>query len=243
MKNIKSFNTARKAGVTVEVAIAIVLAVSVLFLVLGLFSDNLKTMADNTGFNNLVKKDTSTVTANTNLNKNYTDSVVNVQIAGQQGLQWYMDDTQKRIDVLNAKSQTTPVGTNATGLTAAEQTDLLKYIMVKTMLADIGLSTGVEQIDESKLIDKNGLPIDINDRVSYTENYSPVINSPTQPNGKRIVQAISNDQEDYKQVRYRYKTATTSDSKKAAEQEFANYITQVMANCDKAKAALSATGN
>jgi len=243
MKNIKSFNAARRAGVTVEVVIAIILALSVLFLVLGLFSDNLKTIADNAGINNLVKKDTSTVTANAKLNKNYTNSVVNVQIAGQQGLQWFMNNTQKQIDVLNTKSTTGAVVAPATtGLSAADQIDLAKYFTAKSMLIKWGvpipdgLGTGASPSNpwptaEQQLSHKNGicgtnnLPIQLDDVVW--------IDSPTQGGVKEINYIDKTAGVNFMLDFYRVESNAAARAK---------YLGQAMGNFDKEKATVPVSG-
>jgi len=73
------------AGVTIELAIGVALAVSVLFVILGLFNNNLKNMIVNTNLSNVFKNN-DVKTAFTAFNKDYSNSQINVQIMGEQGL-------------------------------------------------------------------------------------------------------------------------------------------------------------
>ena len=73
------------AGVTMEVAIGVALAVAVLFVILGLFNNNLKNMIVNTNLSNIFKNN-DVKTAFTAFNKDYSNSQINVQIMGEQGL-------------------------------------------------------------------------------------------------------------------------------------------------------------
>ncbi len=73
------------ASVTIELAIGVALAVSVLFVILGLFNNNLKNMIVNTNLSNVFKNN-DVKTAFTVFNKDYSNSQINVQIMGEQGL-------------------------------------------------------------------------------------------------------------------------------------------------------------
>lgn len=74
----------RKAGgVTIETLLGVLLAVVVLFFVIGLFNDNLKNMLTNGSMSNIWTK-TEKTTYNA-FNKDYTNSQVNVQTLGEQG--------------------------------------------------------------------------------------------------------------------------------------------------------------
>ena len=73
------------AGVTMEVAIGVALAVAVLFVILGLFNNNLKNMIVNTNLSNIFKNN-DVKTAFSAFNKDYSSSQINVQIMGEQGL-------------------------------------------------------------------------------------------------------------------------------------------------------------
>lgn len=72
--------------VTTELAISIALAIVVLIVVVGLFNDNLSSMVASSKLSNLFNGDSSK-TEFSNFNSDYTDSQINVQITGEQGLQ------------------------------------------------------------------------------------------------------------------------------------------------------------
>ena len=101
---------AKRAGITVEVALAALLSVTVLILVLGLFSQNLQVMAANSNINNLFNN--SNRISNSGFNRDYSKSVVNVTTSqqsvgtvGDQGIQKYHTDAQDAINKLLAKPQ------------------------------------------------------------------------------------------------------------------------------------------
>ena len=98
----------RKAGITIEVAIAIALSVAVLFLVLGMFSDNLQTMATKSG---LAKQTDTNATENKvayAAGGNPTATQINVQLVGDQGtLAWYNAQAKTTIENLGAKANLT----------------------------------------------------------------------------------------------------------------------------------------
>lgn len=89
----------KNAEVTIEITLSIALSIVVLFLTLGLFSDNLKSMASNSGIHNLFNR-------NNEIAKTKTDSwgidptktQVNVQVVADQGLDWYISNAQATID-------------------------------------------------------------------------------------------------------------------------------------------------
>lgn len=75
----------KKSGaITVEVAIGIALAVIVVLIALGLFSENLSNMVSNSGFANMF--DNTGKTTYSSFGRDYTDSQVNIQLIGEQGL-------------------------------------------------------------------------------------------------------------------------------------------------------------
>lgn len=108
----RDYFSARRAGVTVEVSLSIILSVLVLFLVIGLFSENLKTLAANCGLANFLSK---TKTENLTSRKSWgtlgdaTATQVNVQVVADQGLQTYIANAQAIIE----KYEKTPPATKA----------------------------------------------------------------------------------------------------------------------------------
>lgn len=75
----------KSAMVTTEVAVGIALAVVVLFVVIGLFNSNISTMISNNKIANMFKGNDSK-TEYESFNRNYSESQVDVQIMGEQGL-------------------------------------------------------------------------------------------------------------------------------------------------------------
>lgn len=73
------------AMVTTEVAVGIALAVVVLFVVIGLFNSNISDMISNNKMSNMFKNNDSKTTYES-FNRNYSESQVEVQIMGEQGL-------------------------------------------------------------------------------------------------------------------------------------------------------------
>ncbi len=137
----KLFSGKKLAGITIEVTLSIALSLVVMFLMFGLFSDNLQTMAANSGLfkfffrqNNEIAK-----TAQTKWKTDPTKTVVtvyapksqtNVEVIADQGLELkkYYDNVQNSINELINK----PV------LTPAEQMNLAKYITQKQVMNYLG---------------------------------------------------------------------------------------------------------
>ena len=87
--------------------LSIVLALGVLFLVIGIFNGNLKDMVANSGFNNITKtKDTTAQYSQTE--NSYANSQVNVRITGAQGLTTIADFKTDALKNITALSQKTP---------------------------------------------------------------------------------------------------------------------------------------
>ena len=81
----KQKNYCKKSGaITVEVAIGIALAVVVLVVTIGLFSENLSAMVSNSRIVNMF--DNTNKSTYDNFNRDYTGAQVNVQLIGEQGL-------------------------------------------------------------------------------------------------------------------------------------------------------------
>lgn len=78
-------NSQRKVGaITIEVAIGIALAVIVLIIAIGLFNENLSNMLTGSNIKNMFLNGNKTTYGS--FNRDYTDSQINVQIMGEQGL-------------------------------------------------------------------------------------------------------------------------------------------------------------
>jgi len=152
---------AKRAGITVEVALAALLSVTVLFLVLGLFSQNLQVMAANSNINNLFNR-TDKMTAHNSFNRDYTSSQVNVQIVGEQGITAIHDQAQKAIDALAAK--TTP-------LTDQEIASLAKYFTILAMSASEDPEIAIPKCYDKIMLDNGDIHVNTNINLPET-NYT-----------------------------------------------------------------------
>lgn len=99
IRNSLSGRGRKAAGVTVELALAIILAIVVLFFVLSIFGDNLKTMVGSSNMAN-VWDNSHKVTYST---QQYDPTQVNVQVLAEQGntlntLQDYIDAATDKIN-------------------------------------------------------------------------------------------------------------------------------------------------
>lgn len=83
---MKLKNGKNSAMMTVELGVSLVLIVVVLFVVIGLFNDNIKTMIGNSNFSRIFSGN-GLKTWFQSFNRNYDDSQVYVQIMGEQGLE------------------------------------------------------------------------------------------------------------------------------------------------------------
>lgn len=104
MKNKEFKRNCKFAGTTLEVALSIGLGVVVLFVVLGIFGDNLKTMVSSSNINNLTKQ-SNQKTSYESYNRNYASSNAQVgvkyvptQTIAEQGLEIAMAAAQATID-------------------------------------------------------------------------------------------------------------------------------------------------
>lgn len=90
----------RSGAVTTEVAVGIGLAVVVLFVAIGLFNDNISAMISNSSIANIFNSGGKTTYSS--FNRDYSDSQVNVQIMGEQGLGMLRQRANnKSIDIIN----------------------------------------------------------------------------------------------------------------------------------------------
>lgn len=77
-------NRGRQGSVSMEVIVGIALSIVVLFITLGLFSDNLSNMISSSNIKNIFTGDRTLFAS---FNRDYTDSQVDVQVMGEQGLE------------------------------------------------------------------------------------------------------------------------------------------------------------
>lgn len=124
----------KKAAITIEVAIGTAIAVIALFVALGIFSENLKTMIANSGISRIVANNPNK-TAIVKQAYDPTSSQVNVQIVGAQGLGYYLAKAQESIT--NYKK--TPPQNETQVQDLARQATIAKLIGGSSALPDEGL--------------------------------------------------------------------------------------------------------
>lgn len=118
------FNNSRRAGVTIEFALALVLATGVIILLLGVFNSNIEKVNNNSGFQNLFNRDE--VTDYDDTATSYQNSQVSAgqETTAAQALEAYIDQMQSNIDALVAKQP----------LTAEEQVQLAMNLVQKSIM-------------------------------------------------------------------------------------------------------------
>ena len=127
----RKFYGKKNASITIEVSLSVALTVVVLFLVLGLFSDNLQTMAANSGIRNLFNRENEIAktnpdswgTSSTRTTVGVHDSTAsqeNIQVVAEQGLDYYVAQAEATI----SKYLETPP------TTAAQMEDLAKALTI-----------------------------------------------------------------------------------------------------------------
>lgn len=137
----------RQAGVTVETTLSILLAVVVLFLILGLFSNNLKEMIANSNMSRLFVNNANSKTVNQKWGVDPTKTQVDVKIVADQGLDYYLTQAQQTI----AKYKATPPQNES------EIEDLAK---AATIAKIVNGTSGLSQEDEKLFYKSYGISID-----------------------------------------------------------------------------------
>lgn len=164
-RKFMSRNDVKKAGITIEMMLAISLAVVVLFLVLGLFSNNLKNMVAGGGMQNIFKSST-TMDSETKLNKNYANSQMEVGVMAGQGvifdpskatLPEWIAEAKKQLDALK----------NKTPLTDADKMIIAKWATILGQTNPSNIYTPLE--DYLPLIDNCGIKFGDRDNPNTTE--------------------------------------------------------------------------
>lgn len=139
----------RKAAISTEVAIGIVLTVAVLFLAMGLFNGNLKNMLANSGISNLWSNNGQKADWSQKKAVDLTQAQKFVQLTGEQGLEDYLTRAQAAIEKYKANPPKTE----------AEVEDLAKQATI-AKIGDV-LSS------EDKLFFQDKYNIKIDDKVNY----------------------------------------------------------------------------
>lgn len=172
----------KKAAITIEVTLSVALSILVLFLALGLFSDNLATMAANSGIQNLFNRSNQTAKTYYSHQKqdptktavNMNTSQVLVQIAGSQGgtndtkptLAQYLKQAQDTIDKYN---KTPPAD-------QSQREDLARAELAK-FIANGGISTDdVNTCKGSKIV---VLQVSANNYIASTDYGTPNVKTLT----------------------------------------------------------------
>lgn len=118
----------RKASVSIEFVLSALLGIVVLFMVLGLFSNNLEAMTSNSGIKGIFHNSTeqanfapsrTTYDVSTD-NHTVTKAQIEVSIVGDQGLQWFKNQALTTIQRLEAQPN----------LTEGQEADLAKALTI-----------------------------------------------------------------------------------------------------------------
>lgn len=97
--HLQKKSNSRRAAITVEMALAASLGVLVLFLMIGLFSNTIKDMIASSNMSRMYTNNSArTADTNKRWTVDPTGTQVNVQLVGEQGLQWYLTQAQTRIN-------------------------------------------------------------------------------------------------------------------------------------------------
>lgn len=161
LENKVNIHGRKAAGVTLELILGISLAVLVLFFVLNIFSDNLKTMVANSSMHNMWDKSEKTTYGK----EAFDPTQVNVQVLAEQGntLQWYIEQAAAEID----KYKDTPPAT------LAEVEDLAKWATIARITSGTQvLTTGTDGL-ATKFYNAYGIYIN-NINSSYITQIMPV---------------------------------------------------------------------
>ena len=97
----KKFIGSKSAAISIEITLSLVMSVVALFFVLGLFGNNLQEMAQASGINNLFNRDNNVEKTFDADSAKYvagsTPTQVNVQLVGDQGLNYFITNAQATI--------------------------------------------------------------------------------------------------------------------------------------------------
>lgn len=127
---MKDFNRCRQAMITTELAVSLILVAVVLFVTLGLFSDNLQEMISKGNFNNMFKGNYGS-TFFSAFQRDYSGSQVEVQTMGEQGLEVIRKNANNSAEQLIDQTFEKPNGQTdvVTGTTIAYLVGVVKVIV------------------------------------------------------------------------------------------------------------------
>lgn len=177
----------KKAEITIEVTLSIALSILVLFLALGLFSNNISTMAANSGIARLFNRSDKT-SVNSEKTKydswgnNPTATQVNVQIVADQGVQLNtLQDYTNWADKIISEYASQP------NLTDAQLSDLAKAYTIKSINGGINPTSACDSTCQSHGINVSLKSSGNQSRSSSTSvagktiTYDSIFNSDTEP--------------------------------------------------------------
>lgn len=189
-KKLKS----KKAGITIEIALSLALMVVVLFLVLGLFSNNLQAIAKNSGILNFFnKKNEISKTFNTADYQKVdpTQTQVNVQVVADQGLDFYLAKAQATVD--QYKNATTPLSQQqiedlARAITALSYDDRAKNPNDAALYPDLRSKYKISVLSQKSGVDNSSTTLIKN----IGQNGETIVNSLTYDNSSDELTGIKN---------------------------------------------------
>lgn len=191
------YNKNKRATVSIEMVLIGALSVVVLFLILGLFSSNLKEMIVNSNMNNFLKSN-SKKTANTALANDATQTQINVQTVGSQGLSvaQFNQSAKSTIEMLAKLPELTSAQkinlAQALTLFAESDTNIPAFSLQRTFLQSNPSKSYQQLADESGIsltIEVGYYTTTVNDQEYNWENDFSYCNNSTCPgetNHKRI---------------------------------------------------------
>lgn len=149
-----------QGGLSIELSLSIVMILALLFVCLSMFGAQLISMARNGSLQRMFFGLDRKVAFNINRNMNNRSETL-VQITGQQGLSWYADEAEKKLEEYSALSQQ--------DMTSAVLEDMAKWATV-LKIADAAkydnYETSIEQNSVSVNIDR-GLTLYENGNLRY----------------------------------------------------------------------------
>lgn len=176
MHNCEVIKRGKKAGgITVELLLAIILAVVVLFFILSLFSDNLKTMVASSRISNMFDNNNKTTYAN----QAFDPTSVNVQVLAEQGntLKTLDDYKKAAIEKINHYAASPPAN-------EAEVMDLAMWASIAKTIKDTSGSGGTTTLTsflpsnlESEFYTQYGIRVQITYNSSYHTTINPTPNN------------------------------------------------------------------
>lgn len=160
--SVKRGKKFKKAGISIEFVLATVLALVVIFSVLGLFSKNLKTMVANSNFNNLLHKQHATDYDHKNMDYSVAQKNLeqNVQIVAEQGMTVAQYHAQA-MATINAIAQLPQ---------PLSDTDKINLAKALTIYVESGTKDARSMIYEPLTVSVQGKPQDYNYRTLGTDN-------------------------------------------------------------------------